>query len=371
VRSDPPLSVLFLNPLERGAWGGVERWLFDLALGLRDRGHTVVSAGCPESAWSRRTEEAGFPVCRVPLRSDFSWSQARTLARFMRAHGVQVVGTKLHRGIRAAGFAGRFAGRPPVTAFMGLVETRRGWRYRATYSLFLDRVVTLSDAMRDEISTIGGLRQGIAVTIPYGIRPGEYDVPPATRTEVRAELGLPPDAPIALALGRMHLQKRFDLMLESFRRVVGAIPDARLLIAGEGRLQPEIDAHRRRLDLEQSVTILGFRRDVSRVLAAADCLVMSSDFEGLPMVALEAMAASRPVVATNVGSLPALVDHRNTGLLVPKGDAAALAEALVAVLGAPDRGAAMGAAGRARVLDRFPLDRCITETEQFLLSIRR
>jgi glycosyltransferase involved in cell wall biosynthesis len=89
------------------------------------------------------------------------------------------------------------------------------------------------------------------------------------------------------------------------------------------------------------------------------------------MVALEAMAAGRPVVATNVGSLPAMVEHGRTGLLVPKGDTEAIAAALVQVLAAPDRGAAMGAAGRARVLERFPLERCIRETESFLLGIRR
>lgn len=366
---------MLLNPLERGAWGGVERWLFDLALGLRDRGHKVVAAGCPESAWSQRAEETGFPVCRVPLRSDFAWPQARKLSAFMREHGVQVIGTKLHRGIRAGGFASRVmrpgGGGPPVVAFMGLVETRPGWRYRLTYRLFLDRVVTLSDAMRDEIRTEGALDPSTVVTIPYGIRPGEYDVPPGTRETVRAELGIGPDVPVALAIGRMHLQKRFDLLLDAFRRVADRVPGARLLIAGQGRLQPEIDAQRRRLGLESAVTILGFRRDVARVLAAADCLTMSSDFEGLPMVALEAMASSRPVVATNVGSLPAMVEHGRTGLLVPKGDVDGLADALVTVLAAPDRGASLGAAGRARVLDRFPLQRCIDETERFLLSIRR
>ena len=368
---ESPLSVLFLNPLERGAWGGVERWLFDLALGLRDRGHHVVSAGCPESAWSKRTEEAGFPVCRVPLRSDFAAPQARKLARFMREHGVQVIGTKLHRGIRSGGFAGLFAGRPPVVAFMGLPETRRGLRYTLTYRLFLDRVVTLSDAMRDEIATVGSLDPATVVTIPYGIRAHEYEVPDGTRESVRAELGVADGAPMALAIGRMHLQKRFDLLLETFRRVADRVPGARLVISGEGRLRSDLDALRRRLGLEDAVSFSGFRRDIARVLAACDCLVMSSDFEGLPMVALEAMAAARPVVATNVGSLPAMVEHGRTGMLVPKGDVSALAEALVAVLGSPDRGRAMGEAGRARVIERYPLERCVIETERFLLSVRR
>lgn len=366
-----PLSLLIVNPMGGAGWGGVERWLFDLALGLRERGHRVASAGQPGSAWTARTEEAGFPVQRVPLRSDFALGQRRALAGFMRLHGVDVVATKLHRGIRASGFAARAAGRPPVVAFMGLVETEPGWRYRLTYRLFLDRVVTLSDAMREEIVTVGRLDPATVVTIPYGIRPGEYELPPATRDEVRAELGVPRDAPFAVALGRMHLQKRFDLLLDAFRRVADRLPHARLAVAGEGRLLAAVDAQRRRLGLESSVHLLGFRRDVDRLLAAADCLVMSSDFEGLPMVVLEAMASARAVVSTNVGSLPAMVEHGRTGLLVPKGEPGALADALADVLASPARARAMGDAGRARVLERYPLARCVEETERYLLSVRR
>ncbi len=365
------LSILMLNPLERGAWGGVERWLFDLATELRARGHHIVSAGCPDSAWTARTEEAGFPVVRVPLRSDFSWSQARTLAAFMREHRVQIVATKLHRGIRAGGFAARFAGRPPVVALMGLVETRPGWRYSLTYNLFLDRVITLSDAMRDEIAAIGGLDPALVATIPYGIRPAEYEVPEADGAAVRAELGIAADAPVALALGRMHLQKRFDHMLDSWKLVVARLPAARLLIAGQGRMLDDMRARAASLGIGGAVHFLGFRRDVPRVLAAADTLVMSSDFEGLPMVVLEAMAASRAVVTTDVGSVRAMLEEGKSGRIVPIRDAPALSAALCDVLGSPDRGRAMGRAGRARVLERFPLSRCIDETERYLLALRR
>lgn len=364
------LSLLILNPLERGAWGGVERWLYDLATALRDRGHRVASAGCPESAWTKRMDESGFPVCRIPLRTDFGLQQARTLSRFLREHGVEVIATKLHRGIRASGFAARFAGRPPVVAFMGLVETRPGWRYSLTYRLFLDRIVTLSDAMRSDIARLGGIDPARVATIPYGIRAGEYDLPESEGLAARRDLGIAPDAPVALAIGRMHLQKRFDLLLEAFARVRSRLPEARLLVAGQGRLLPELEAVRRRLGLEQSATLLGFRNDIPRLLAASDCLVMSSDFEGLPMVALESMAAGRPVVATEVGSIAAMVESGRTGWLVPRGDPGALADRLADVLASPDRGRSLGAAGRVRVLDRFPLARCIEETERYLLSVR-
>jgi glycosyltransferase involved in cell wall biosynthesis len=369
----PPerMSILFLNPVGGRGWGGVERWLMDLAQGLAARGHRVSAAGRPGSAWMERSEAAGFRLCEVPLRGDFQLGQAWKLAKFMRRQGVDVVATKLHRGIRTSGFAAKFAGRPTVAAFMGLVETERGLRYRATYELFLDEVVTLTEKMRAEIVREGALDPGSVVAIPYGVRPQDYDVPESVGAEVRRALGVAPEAPVALAIGRLHLQKRFDLLFDAFALARKRLPGAVLLLAGHGRLLPTLEEQLARLALGDSVKLLGFRDDVPRVLSAADCLVMSSDFEGLPMVILEAMASSRPVVTTNVGSIEDEVDDGVTGRLVGKGDAAALAAALVDVLSSPDRGRAMGRAGRAKVEVRFPLARCVEETERRLLAVRR
>lgn len=365
------MSLLVLNPVGAEGWGGVERWLWDVAVGLRARGHAVSAAGRAGSLWMRRAAEAGLPLCPIPLRSDFQLDQAYRLSRFMQREGVEVVATKLHRGIRAAGFAAKFAGHPPVVAFMGLVETRPGLRYRLTYELFLDHVVTLSERMRAEIVSGGGLDPADVVAIPYGIDVAAFGADDAEGRALRAELGLAQDDPVVLAIGRLHLQKRFDLLFEAFARVRERLPRATLLLAGHGRLLPELEVHLDRLSLQGSVRLLGFRADVARVLSAADCLAMSSDFEGLPMVVLEAMAASRPVVATNVGSIDDEVEEGVTGHLVPRGDAAALASAMVRVLTLPDRGRSMGRAGRARVESLFPLSRCVEETERYLLGVRR
>ena len=359
------ISILILNPVGAEGWGGVEQWLTDLAVGLRERGHRVSIAGRPGSLWMRRAEAAGFTLCELPLRADFHLGQARTLSRFMVKESVDVVATKLHRGIRVAGFASKLANGPAVVAFMGLVETRPGLRYRLTYELFLDRIVTLSEAMRREIAKQGAVDPSRIEIIPQGIRTQRFEVPPGTREAVRRELGVAADAPVALAVGRLHLQKRFDHLLDTWQDVARKLPAARLFIAGGGRLGGEIDERRRSLKLEDSVTMLGFRADVPRLYAAADCLVMSSDDEGVPVVAIEAMAAGRAVVATDVGSISAAIDDGVTGLLVPRQDRAAL----VAVLGDPAVCREMGRRGREKVLERFQLERCIDETERFLVSL--
>ncbi len=365
------MSLLVLDPVGAEGWGGVERWLSDVSEGLRARGHRVSIAGRPGSLWMRRAGDAGFPLCEVPLRGDFQLDQAYRLSRFMQHQAVDVVATKLHRGIRVSGFAAKFAGHPPVVSFMGLVETRPGLRYRLTYELFLDRVVTLTEKMRAEVITSGSLDPARVVAIPYGIRVADFDQPESAGLAVRRELGIAPGAPVVLAIGRLHLQKRFDLLFDAFARVRARLPSATLLLTGHGRLLPELEVHIDRLGIRPSVRLLGFRSDVARVLSAADCLAMSSDFEGLPMVVLEAMAAARPVVSTAVGSVDAEVTSGVTGYLVEKGDVAGLADALVRVFTSPDRGRAMGLAGREKVAAEFPLARCVEETERYLLSIRR
>ncbi len=365
------LSLLVLNPAGEGDWGGVERWLFDVAAGLRGRGHEVSITGRPGSLWIERGAAAGFPACGIGLRGEFRPLQTLKLARFMRRHRVDVVATKLHRGIRVAGFSGLFAGRPPVVAFMGLVETRPGLRYRWTYRLFLDRVVTLTERMRAEIVARGGLDPDRVAVVPQCLRASDYEVPESEAAALRRELGIDDGAPVAAAIGRLHLQKRFDVLFHAFALARRRLPGAVLLLAGHGRLLPDLERLVGRLDLADSVRLLGFRSDVARVLAAADCLVMSSDVEGVPVVGLEAMAASRPVVATAVGSIDAEVEDGRTGVLVPRGDPQALADGLVKVLGSADRGRAMGRAGRAKVVAEFPISRCVEETERLLLSVRR
>ncbi len=349
----------------------MERWFLDLAEGLRARGHAVAAAGRPGGPWVRRCAEAGFATCELPLRSDFGPSQTRRLARFLRAHRVDVIATKLHRGIRTAGFASIFAGRPAVVAFMGLVETRPGLRYRWTYRHLLDRVVTLSEPMRREIAEIGGIDPAKVEIVPQGIRVGAFDVPAGTRERVRAALDVAEDAPVAVAIGRMQPQKRFDRLLDAWAVVVRELPRARLWIVGEGPLSGTVERRRAELGLGGSVALLGFRRDVADVFAGADCLAMSSDDEGIPVVAMEAMAAGRPVVSTDVGSIAAAVEDGRTGLLVPREEVAGLAAALVRVLGDPAAARAMGAAGRAKAVERFGIDRCVEDTERLFLSLTR
>jgi len=362
------MTVLFLNPMGRDGWGGVERWFMDVALGLRARGHRVLSVGRPESLWARRCLEAGIPTRTTEMRGDLPLGEARAVAYWAREERVDVICTKLHKGIRISGLAAKFLGRVPVVAFMGLVEVKRGLRYRLTYSLFLDRILTLTPRMKQGILAVGGVAGERIGVVPSGVDTAAYEVPAALREEVRRSLGAAPGEPLVVAMGRLHEQKRMDLLLDAFAAALPKVPSARLSIAGVGSLREDLEARARSLGIAARVSFPGFRADIAPVLAAGDLFALSSDDEGLPYVVLEAMAAGRPVAATDVGSVGDLVVDGVTGRLVPRGAAPALAEALASLLADGAARERMGAAGRERARAAFPLEKCIEGTEAFLLN---
>lgn len=365
-----PFTILVLDPMGEDGWGGVERWFLDVALGLVRRGHRVLSVGRPGALWTKRSLEAGLPTRTTEMRRDFAIGEARAIAWWMQEERVEVLCTKLHRGIRLGGLAARFAGHVPTVAFMGLVEVKPGWRYRWTYSLFLHWILTLSEGMRRDILAVkSGVPEDRIVAIPYGVVPGEYGVSREAAAAARRSLGAGEGDLLVLAAGRLHEQKRFDVLLEAFAAVRKRVPAARLAIVGTGNLRAELESRARDLGVADRVLFAGFRADMPAVFAAADLFAISSDDEGLPMVAIEAMAAGLPVVATEVGSVGDLVEDGESGLLVPRRDPAALAGALEEVLADANLRRAMGEAGRARVRERYRLDRCVEETERFLMKV--
>ncbi len=157
----------------------------------------------------------------------------------------------------------------------------------------------------------------------------------------------------AITVARLEAVKDQVTMLRAVPTIVAALPSFHLDIVGDGGERAHLEATVDRLGVRDHVTFHGFQTDVSRYLAAADIFLLSSVSEGISLTLLEAMASGLPVVATAVGGNPEVVVAGVTGLLVAPSDPAALAAATLTLTGDPATAAAMGAAGRARVADRF------------------
>lgn len=322
--------------------GGAETVVADLTGRLLGTGHEtgVASSG----GWrADRLRADGVRTLDVPLRDPGAPSLARSALRLRRElarRPPDVVHTHNVRATLAVAGTGR---RPRVlTTVHGLGD---GDYARAARVLrrCSDVVVAVSADVASRL-TAGGLPEDRVVVVENAVAAPE----PADRAAVRAELGLPPAVPLVLCVARLAAPKRVDLLLDGWP----AVPDAVLLVAGNG---PDRAALERRAAGLPRVRLLGDRRDVGRLLAAADLLVLPSDREGLPMSVLEAMAAGVPVVASAVGGLAGLDPEAVE--LVPPGRADLLAAAVAGLLADQRLRRTRAERGAALVARRFPSDR--------------
>ncbi len=211
---------------------------------------------------------------------------------------------------------------------------------------------------------VGAIAPAKGTVILNGYSWGGGEIGGMGRESARRRLGLPSDRAIAVAVGRLHRQKDHPTLLAALALLKGWKTLSPLtLIVGDGPDRQRLEAQAKDLGLdEEHLRFLGTRDDVPVLLGAADFLVMSSLWEGLPYVLLEAMAAGVPIVATDVGGNREVVEDRVTGRLVPPRDPARLAEALAEVLEEPKEAAAMGRRGVLRLQRGFGETRMIEET---------
>jgi glycosyltransferase involved in cell wall biosynthesis len=228
------------------------------------------------------------------------------------------------------------------------------WKHRQ-----VDCFIAASEAIR-RILLADGVPENQAVTVHEGIDVDRVKSVPAV--DVHEAFWLPHHAPVVGNVAALVPHKGQRYLIEAAHLVVQEIPDARFVILGEGELRDQLERQVREHHLEKHVLLPGFRTDVMGCLKSFDLFVMSSVTEGLGTSLLDAMACSRPIVATSAGGIPEVVADGETGLLVPPRDQASMANAIVTLLNDAPRRGQMGLAGLARVRDRFTVERMVAET---------
>lgn len=268
------------------------------------------------------------------------------LAGLLRTERIDCLHAHLSTAAFLGGLAAGMAGIPSVATVHGF--TGAMW-YRS-----VGRLVAVSHAVKAHLVGQGIPDSRIAV-VHNGVALNRYTPTPAAAA--KASLDLDPDAPVAAVVGRLAPEKGQETAVRAWRRVVDQHPRARLLLVGDGALLEPLRALAEELELGDAVRFAGFQSDPRPFMTAADVVLLPSLSEGLPLAALEAMALGRPVIASDVGGLPEVVLPGETGLLLPAGDAGALADAALSLFANPARAADLGAAGRARVEAHFDADR--------------
>jgi starch synthase (maltosyl-transferring) len=346
--------------------GGAERSLVSLASRLdRTRWSPQVVGLGPEGPLVEDLQRANVPCRCLGVNRNRPLQAVARLAAALRYHRPELVQSFLFHANVATRLAAPLAGAPWVVGGLRVAERQQRWH------LWLDRItarlaagsVCVSAGVSRFAQEAGGLSADRLTVIPNGIDVARIDdAPPLPRTA----LGLSQSAHVALFVGRLTEQKGLPELLTAASVVMARQDDWYLVVVGEGSARELLRQWRdEHPALSHRLIELGQRRDVPSLLKTADLLVLSSRWEGMPNVVLEAMAAGRPVVATAAEGTEDLVVPGETGWLTPPGDSQTLAIALLeAAEQSPEERQRFGEAGRRRVKTLFSLDHVVESYEQ-------
>jgi glycosyltransferase involved in cell wall biosynthesis len=343
------------------AWHGVQNQTLLTVLGLSGLGHRTWLAANPEGELKRHVEE-GLELVPIAPRSEMDFASGWRLSRALRQLRPDILHAHDPHAVAMASMAVSMAYPPPCPP---LVASRRvAFRIkRNAFSLWKYHQVNLflcaSEVVRQHLIA-DGIPARLTTTVHDGIDLRHVDAAPPV--DLHAELWLPHGAPIVGTVGALVPHKGHRHFVAAAARVLRKVPDARFLIVGEGDERPALEAQIRQLKLEKHVILAGWRPDVLSVHKAFDLFVLSSVTEGLGTALLDAMACRRAVVATRTGGVDEAVAEDRTGLLVEPHDEPALARAIITLLGDEPARRRMGEAGRARVEEKFSVERMVADT---------
>jgi glycosyltransferase involved in cell wall biosynthesis len=342
---------------------GSEAHLLALLPALRERGIDarflgLDVPGTDAPRFYERLEELAVPHRRVRCGLDVSPRMARDVVRAVRAERPDLLHTHLVHGDVYGAVAARLTRTPYVSTRHNDDRYLLGpFRYvDRAFASGARRLIAISDAVRRFLQAAGHDEEKLT-TIHYGLD----ELPPAPSEPSPEEAGIPPDAPLAVAVGRLIEQKDHATLLRAFAQVSAAQPGARLAILGSGGLEAETRGLVEELGLIDAVVLPG-RAEIRDWLARADVFVHTSRWEGFGIVLLEAMLAGLPVVATRVSAVPEVVADGETGALVDAGDAAGVARELGVLLGDRELATRLGEAGRVRARTEFSVARMTERT---------
>ncbi len=332
-----------------------------------------VREGNPMAA---KIEALGIPVDFISVPHLRTLNAVPRLWQYMREHDVDLVHTQLEFSNTLGTLAARMHGVPAVSTlhtFEEIGQSKRTMRHVrlmwAVLRRFNQRIVSVSEEVRQYHLEHARFAPQQVVTLYNGIDLSRFRGVEALGQDLLS--GVPADAPVLLTVAVLRQPKGIQYMLEALPMIVTAVPQAIYLIVGDGEHGKALKALAQQIGVQEQVRFLGMRDDIPHLLASCDLFVLPTLLDALPTVLIEAMAASKATVATDVGGVPEIVVNGRTGLLIPPADPDKLAEACIQLLQDVKRREAMGDMGRAIAEQKFDIHkqvRALSDLYQELLA---
>jgi len=348
--------------------GGLERIVVGLARELRQAGHSVwvVSSGGSLVDDLRRSG-AQHVLAPLDIASPLGVAQAaRQIRRLILEQHIDLVhsfsataSVAINLALRSGLGSTRDGRVRLVSSPMGLQNSPRElavttWLRNWFLTLGAEQILVISPEIRRHLRRVGAREEALVDFNFVGLDVEAFQPSPGDFSSVRREFGFPSDAAIISTIGALHPRKSHDLFIAAAAHVAAAESRARFLIIGDGELRAELEAQAHARGLDGRLVFTGIREDVARLLSATDVYVKPGVVEGfIGITVLEALGLAKPVIAFDTEDVKMALTDGQTGMLVPNGDVAGLAERILFVLRNPAIGAQLGRAGQQLVTDRF------------------
>ena len=346
--------------------GGQEYATLALVEGLRRRGHFVVLLVQAGSRLLALALERGVPCHTITMhKALYPWAIFR-LCGIIRESQIEVIHTHSSRDSWIGSLAGWFSFLKPVVVLSRHKTTpiAKHAINRILYHHLVQRIVTTGgEGVRQDLITEHDFPERHVVSIPTGADVEQFS-PENSGERFRRELQLEKEACLIGTVCFFRTYKGLTYFLEAAAIVVAQVPHCRFVLVGHGPEQQSLSEQVIQLGLQDRVVMVGFRKDVPEVMAALDVFVVSStEGETLTQTIPQALATETPVVATNIGGIPDIIHHEETGFLVPPKDPQELAQHILKLVHDPDCGARMAQKGRVLVVNSFSAQSTVTKNE--------
>lgn len=328
------------------------------AKGLKSRGHNVFIASKKNSILLKKAEENNINTIVFNIRGDFSPFNVYLISKFLRENNIDVLICNLNKDVRVAGLAAKFVKTPLVVARHGMLLCGKKFKHKITLTNLVDTILTNSESIKKVYNTYGWFNKDYVKVIYNGIQEKNNIIAYNYSNDY-------PNKKIIVSAGRLSYQKGFIHLIKAASILNQKRDDLIFFIYGEGKLKTKLQEEIKRFGLKDKVILAGFKNNLDKCYKGCNLFVLSSEFEGMPNVVMEAMAVGKAVVAADVNGVKELIEDGKSGIIVPPKNPEAITEAINLIIDDEEKLKNLGENGAKRVRKNFTIPIMIDNLEKY------